>query len=117
MVRMQNNLKQQSVFGKQVEFISITVDPKHDTAPVLLHYGDEYGVDGQGWQFLTGSTASIANTLKHYGVYAKQIGSNEFIHTTAEFLVDAHGDIRQIYGADISVPDSEKDIESLLQSE
>jgi hypothetical protein len=50
-------------------------------------------------------------------VYARKISESQYVHTAAEFLIDAQGNIRKVYGADMSVPDTEKDIESLLRTE
>lgn len=38
---------------EQVQFISITTDPKNDSAEVLANYGDRYGLDPGNWIMLT----------------------------------------------------------------
>src|SRR5712691_5934401 len=41
-----------------VRSVSITVDPAHDTAPVLARYAAAFGAD-EGWLFLTGPQADL----------------------------------------------------------
>src|SRR5476651_1304146 len=45
--------------NKAVEFVSITVDPEHDTAPVLKNYAQGFKVPAAKWLFLTGDTGAI----------------------------------------------------------
>ncbi len=47
-----------------LRLVSITVDPEHDTAPVLGRYAERYGADPQRWLFLTGSKAAIYRLAK-----------------------------------------------------
>src|SRR3954467_7558111 len=44
--------------GRDVFFYSITIDPDHDTPPVLADYARKYQA-GPGWLFLTGARADI----------------------------------------------------------
>jgi protein SCO1 len=44
--------------GKEIFFYSISIDPKHDTPPVLKAYAERFHV-GPGWTFLTGKKADI----------------------------------------------------------
>src|SRR5918992_4025838 len=46
-------------FGTKVAFVSITVDPEHDTPEVLKHYAEAFDADPAGWAFLTGPPAVI----------------------------------------------------------
>ena len=41
-------------FGAEVAFVSITVDPEHDTPEVLKEYAETFDADLGGWGFLTG---------------------------------------------------------------
>src|SRR5919106_3055041 len=44
---------------KDLLLVSITVDPKRDTAKVLSEYADHFGADPARWFFLTGEQESI----------------------------------------------------------
>jgi protein SCO1/2 len=46
-------LVSQSPMKDQVQFVSITTDPKNDTADVLRNYGSPHGLEGTNWVFLT----------------------------------------------------------------
>jgi protein SCO1 len=45
--------------GRDIFFISITVDPEHDTPDMLKAYADAFEASAPGWQFLTGKPADI----------------------------------------------------------
>jgi protein SCO1/2 len=44
--------------GREVFFLSMTVDPEHDTPERLKEYAERFGV-GPGWSFVTGKPADI----------------------------------------------------------
>src|SRR5271167_2868317 len=48
-----------SDFGSKIAFLSITIDPEHDTPEVLQRYARTFGADPAGWKFLTGSPVAI----------------------------------------------------------
>jgi len=54
--------------GRDVTFLSITLDPEHDTPKVLDAYARAYGV-GPGWYFLTGKQSDIEKLRRKLGVY------------------------------------------------
>jgi len=54
--------------GKDIFFYSITIDPDHDTVPVLNAYTKKYGI-GSGWTFLTGDEEDIKTLRKKLGLY------------------------------------------------
>ena len=54
--------------GRDVTFLSITLDPEHDTPNVLRAYAKAYGV-GPGWYFLTGKENDIQQLRRKLGVY------------------------------------------------
>src|SRR5579862_5455894 len=39
-------------FGSRIAFLSITVDPEHDTPGVLKQYAKAFGANPAGWYFL-----------------------------------------------------------------
>ncbi|MDQ0189682.1 SCO family protein [Alicyclobacillus cycloheptanicus] len=117
MVQLQKGLERQGIMGNHVELISITMDPAHDTESVLRSYEKQFGVAPVGWEFLTGTQQAIDQTLKQYGIYVKKVDATQYVHTIAEFLIDGQGNIRKVYGLDISETSTENDIESLLHSE
>jgi cytochrome oxidase Cu insertion factor (SCO1/SenC/PrrC family) len=68
--RVQEKLKDR--MGKDIFFVSITVDPKVDTAAVMADYRKQYKA-GDGWLFLTGSEKNIETVGSKMGqVFAKE---------------------------------------------
>lgn len=54
-------------FGKQVHFISISIDPERDTPQALKQFAQAQDVDAPGWTFLTGTKADISLVLARLG--------------------------------------------------
>lgn len=52
--------------GKDVNLISITVDPEHDTPETLGDYADRFGAR-RGWYFLSGAPEEVHQVLKRIG--------------------------------------------------
>ena len=48
-----------SDFGSRIIFLSITVDPEHDSPDVLKRYAETFGANLTGWKFLTGPPHTI----------------------------------------------------------
>lgn len=57
---------------KDVEFLSITVDPKRDTVAQMAAYRKQYGGPAN-WLALTGTPANIDRLWKYLGVYRKKV--------------------------------------------
>jgi protein SCO1/2 len=54
--------------GKDIFFISISIDPEHDTPPALKAYAQKYNA-GPGWIFLTGKQSDIDMLSKKLGLW------------------------------------------------
>ena len=88
-----------TVKDADVRLVSLTVDPRSDTPPVLAKWGARFGADPNRWLFLTGS-----KTVLH-GLIAKsfltQDNSDPFNSMPGNFtgteriaIVDKHGRVR-----------------------
>jgi protein SCO1 len=66
--------------GKDVFFYSITIDPDHDTPPVLKAYAEKFHA-GPGWLFLTGKAADIELISRKLGIYSEPDPANKDGHT------------------------------------
>ena len=53
--------------GRDIFFYSISIDPEHDTPPVLREYAARFGA-GPGWVFLTGTPRDIALLQRALGL-------------------------------------------------
>jgi protein SCO1 len=82
-----------------VQFISISVDPRHDSVAELRKWAEKYNVDPDSWWLLTGNRDSIY----HFGI--NEIKANiadvnvdtGFIHTENFFLLDKERIVRGWY--------------------
>jgi len=96
-----------------VLLVSFTVDPAHDTPPVLTEYARHYRQDPARWYFLTGE----AERLNDLGVHAFKLNSvdGSLTHSTRFVLVDRRRRIRGFYttGEDAFMPQLMHDIRQL----
>ncbi len=82
-----------------VHFISISVDPEHDSVPQLRKFADRYGANHDTWWFVTGDKKAIYdfafNELKA-SVTDVNIDT-AFLHTENFFLLDSSRVVRGWY--------------------
>ncbi len=84
--------------NKLINFVSITVDPEHDSPPVLKNYIKQFKPAVTKWLFLTGDTATIYNLArKSFLVNALQTGKDDFIYSDKIILIDPEKRIRGYY--------------------
>jgi protein SCO1/2 len=83
--------------NRMVRFVSITVNPQHDSPDVLKAYAGTFKANPQKWMFLTGDTTTIYNLArKGFLVNAVKAG-NDFIYSDKLILIDAEKRIRGYY--------------------
>lgn len=54
-------------FGRDVHFVTISSDPARDTVEMLQQFARAHSVDGPGWTFVTGPSASLEQVLSRFG--------------------------------------------------
>ncbi|MGZ3765700.1 MAG: SCO family protein [Mucilaginibacter sp.] len=78
--------------------ISYTIDPKHDTVPVLKKYADKLGVSGNTWWFLQGNKDEIYKLSESYLVRKPQEDAKQrFMHDGSFILIDKQKRVRGAY--------------------
>jgi protein SCO1/2 len=77
---------------KNLELISITLDPAYDTPAVLKEYAAVRGIDTSNFSFLTGPENAIKDLLEQFGVIAEFQG-DLLKHTLTTLLIDENGRI------------------------
>jgi protein SCO1/2 len=97
MALMQNGLKDQGAFGVKADLVSVTVDPKTDTAKVLAAYARKYDADPAGWHFLRETPEKTRPVLKSYDEWTRLLPKGELDHPARVYLIDQLGNIREIY--------------------
>ncbi len=77
---------------KNLELVSITLDPEYDTPGVLKEYADARGIDTSNFSFLTGPESAIKDLFKQFGIHTEMEGP-VLKHTLATLLIDEQGRI------------------------
>ncbi len=75
--------------------VEITLDPAHDTVPVLARYGARAGADPDRWTLATADAANIASLSTRAGVAARFSGF-ALAHSEAAIVVGPDGRIAKI---------------------
>jgi protein SCO1/2 len=96
-----------------VKLVSFTVDPAHDTPPVLTAYAKHFLAEPARWSFLTGDPASL-NALGRDAFHLNSVDGS-LTHSTRFTLVDQRSRIRGYYmtGDDSFMPKLLHDIRQL----
>jgi protein SCO1/2 len=95
---------------KNLELISITLDPAYDTPGVLKTYAITRSIDTSNFSLLTGPESAIKSLLANFGVLVKFEG-DLLNHTLATVLIDEQG--RIIHRADGSRWEPQEFIEKM----
>ncbi len=99
MVFRRNN-KKETRLDTSVQFISITIDPAHDSVPALRAYADQHGANHDHWWFLTGDKKTIYDFARNelqLPVGPGDGGAEDFIHSNQFIIVDQERYIRGYY--------------------
>jgi protein SCO1/2 len=113
MARVQDELG--ADFGREVAFVSITVDPERDTPDVLKGYAEAFDADLAGWSFLSGEPAAVLDVAHRYGVAVVAAADGEVDHTLLTTLVDRRGAMRvQYLGYRFDEAEFRRDLQSLV---
>ena len=72
-------------------FVSITVDPEHDSPAALRAYAKEQGADRAGWLFLAGTPADVDRVMAQFELKRSRAADGTVDHVLEFFLVGADG--------------------------
>ncbi len=91
-----------------VQFVSVTVDPKHDSVQQLRNWAEKFNVNPDSWWLLTGNRDSIYQmALKEIKASIADVNvDTAFVHTENFFLLDKHRVVRGWYNGLDSVAQS-----------
>lgn len=82
----------------QVQFVSITTDPKRDRGEDLRDYGDNHGLDAANWTFLTAAPSEPEDVTrqlaKSYGLKFVVTKDGEQMHGVVTHVIDQDGRLR-----------------------
>lgn len=100
------------VFGRDIFFVSISLDPQHDTSEKLATFAAQFGVKS-GWSFVTGNPAEISTLLKtlNANVSAREDHTALALIGNGQLQSDGTTQWTRVYGLD-----APKEIAALLKS-
>ena len=105
MVRVFEKYQDESKFA----IVSHSIDPKHDSIPLLNDFAKRLGVHGKNWHFLTGNQNDIyqIGEKSYLSVSGEDKGApGGYIHSGAFILIDDQRRIRGVYdGTDVDQVD------------
>lgn len=110
MSQVQDELKEDGVFGEEVEFLSVTIDPTRDTPEVLKEYADRFSTDPKGWKFLRGDEKETAKIAENYGILVVKDNDGNFSHMNLIVLLDEDGQIRDYINANDYILEGENNL-------
>jgi cytochrome oxidase Cu insertion factor (SCO1/SenC/PrrC family) len=125
---LKNAIEIESALHNRIRLVTLSFDPKRDTPEAMAHYA---GTHAQGspvvqWTFLTTpSVRELKPILDGYGqdvyveVDAKTMKpTGAFSHVLKLFLIDRHGQVREIYMSGFFTPEVVlNDIKTLLMED
>lgn len=90
MSKLRNELVEEGVFGEEVEFITITINPRDDTPEVLREYASRFEVtsDDDGWKFLRSSEENTEEVADSLGFLYRDPGTGDIVHSTHVYFLD-----------------------------
>jgi cytochrome oxidase Cu insertion factor (SCO1/SenC/PrrC family) len=108
----QRKLADDKLLGTKVMLVSLSVDPQHDTPPVMAEYGQQFKADPGSWKMLTGDWDAVYDVVTSFkvatrpprpAVDAPVPDGTELTHSTAVVLIDRQLQVRAyLDGADSS---------------
>jgi len=102
---LRDRVRGDRALARRVRFVSVSLDPTHDTPEVIANYAKEFTIDPQfDWRFLTArNVPDLLPVLDDFGqdvsveMDANGHASRTLHHMLKMFLIDAHGEVREIY--------------------
>jgi protein SCO1 len=95
MTSQMHKIQQEMSNSPGVQFVSISVDPDHDSPPVLDAFAHRFGGPAQNWIFLTGSASTVHQLAHEVFKVGDLIAVMD--HSTKFIVVDKAGQIRGYY--------------------
>ena len=92
-------------YGKNriLNFVSVSIDPAHDTPAVLDSYAQQLKAKYRKWDFLTGDSAQVYNLVNKQlfidALQKTENGKQKFIYSNLFVLIDPQHRIRGYYEA------------------
>jgi protein SCO1 len=105
LANLRDRVRDDRALTGRVRFVSVSLDPTHDTPAVVASYGQEFTIDPKfEWRFLTARRVpDLLPVLDDFGqdvsvdVDEQGRATRALHHMLKMFLIDAHGEVREVY--------------------
>jgi protein SCO1 len=112
LAELRDRVRGDRALAGRVRFVSVSLDPSHDTPVVIASYSKEFTIDPNfEWRFVTAHRVQeLLPVLDDFGqdvsVEMDESGraTRTLHHMLKMFLIDAHGDVREIYSLSFLQP-------------
>jgi cytochrome oxidase Cu insertion factor (SCO1/SenC/PrrC family) len=99
MAQVQERLRTDGLLGSKVQLVSVTVDPRRDTPPVLAAYASRFRADPEAWRFLSGDPEAIYAVLTGFKLNTVQVaraseGADVVPHSNRILVLDGDRVVR-----------------------
>ncbi len=109
---LRDRVRGDKALAGRVRFVSVSLDPTHDTPAVIAGYSKEFAIDPKfDWRFLTARRVpELLPVLDDFGqnvsVEMDESGraTRTLHHMLKIFLIDARGEVREIYSLSFLQP-------------
>jgi protein SCO1 len=103
----------------ELQAVFITIDPEHDTGPVLASYLQNFGPNFIG---LTGSSAQVAAAAQSFGAYSGggpkgASAASELAHSSTLYVVDPQGRLNRQLSSQMTAAQLATYLRKALKSE
>jgi cytochrome oxidase Cu insertion factor (SCO1/SenC/PrrC family) len=121
--RQMAELQRLTAGQNDVRLISLTVDPRTDTPPVLAEYGAQFGADTNRWLLLTGDKAVLYELIEKSFLQRDTLANDNlmpggFVGVQRIALVDRSGRVRRYFdGMKRSTPAAVVEVLDQLRAE
>ncbi|MFJ7848787.1 SCO family protein [Peribacillus sp. NPDC097206] len=99
MQKIRDELVKQDIFGKEVEFLTVTFNPEMDTIDKMKSYAQAFEMNNtEGWEFLRGTPEDTKKLTDQFDFLFRDSGTGEFVHSTATYLLDTDNRVVEVFG-------------------
>lgn len=84
-----------AALAADIEFVSISLDPRNDTPEAMKRYAAKHGADLRHWSFLTGPVEEVEPVVVSYGIGTARSEDGDIEHVVGTFLLAEDGRIAQ----------------------
>jgi protein SCO1 len=112
LANLRDRVRSDPALVASVRFVSVSLDPTHDTPAAIASYGQEFTIDPKfEWRFVTARrVAELLPVLDDFGqdvsvdVDENGLATRTLHHMLKMFLIDARGEVREIYSLNFLQP-------------